>query len=130
MEVQVRYLSGARFEIKAREHLILSDQPIESGGEDEGVTPPELLLAALGSCAAYYAVQYLKKHRLSVDGFRVSVSASKAANPARLNDFLIHVESNLVMTDDQRQGIELAVEHCLIHNTLLHSPDIHIRVAS
>jgi organic hydroperoxide reductase OsmC/OhrA len=28
-----------------------SDQPVENGGHDEGMTPPELLLASLGSCA-------------------------------------------------------------------------------
>ena len=57
MEASVEYLGAAQFEIQARQHRIVSDQPIENGGDNEGMTPPELLLASLGSCAAYYAVE-------------------------------------------------------------------------
>lgn len=48
MEVRVEHLGGVQFEITARQHRIVSDQPAENGGFDEGMTPPELLLASLG----------------------------------------------------------------------------------
>jgi len=47
MEVTVEHLGALQFEIKARQHAIVSDQPPENGGHDEGMTPPELLLASL-----------------------------------------------------------------------------------
>jgi len=61
MEVHVEHLGAVQFEIKARQHTIACDQPEALGGFDEGMTPPELLLSALASCAAYYAVAYLKE---------------------------------------------------------------------
>lgn len=51
MEVTVEHINAVQFEIRARGHVIASDQPVENGGYDEGMTPPELLLASLGSCA-------------------------------------------------------------------------------
>ena len=42
-EVFVEHLGAVQFEIKARQHTIVSDQPRESFGHDEGMTPPELL---------------------------------------------------------------------------------------
>jgi uncharacterized OsmC-like protein len=30
---------------------------VDTGGFDEGMTPPELLLTSLGSCAGFYAAQ-------------------------------------------------------------------------
>jgi putative redox protein len=51
MDVSVEHLGDVQFEIKAGQHTIYSDQPVESGGHAEGMTPPELLLASLGSCA-------------------------------------------------------------------------------
>jgi putative redox protein len=65
MEVTVEHLGALQFEIQARQHTIVSDQPPENGGHDEGMTPPELLLASLGSCAGFYAAQYLRKHQLA-----------------------------------------------------------------
>jgi putative redox protein len=73
MEVLVEHLGAVQFEIRARSHRIVSDQPAENFGHDEGMTPPELLLASLGSCAAFYAAQYLRKHRLASEGTRVRV---------------------------------------------------------
>ena len=64
MEVTVEHLGEVQFEIRAREHVISCDQPRENGGFDEGMTPPEFLLASLGSCAAYYAVDYLKRSKV------------------------------------------------------------------
>jgi len=130
MEISVEHLGGVQFEIKARQHTIACDQPSENGGYDEGMTPPELLLASLGSCAGFYAVMYLKKHKLSTQGTRVHVSADKAKNPARMEDFRITVDVPADFTDEQKKGIEDAVHHCLIHNTLLNPPKISLEVKS
>lgn len=128
MEVTVEHLGAVQFEIKARHHSIACDQPIESGGYDEGMTPPELLLASLGSCAAFYATQYLRKHKLAQEGTKVRVAAEKLKDPARLGEFRILVESPVELDEKHRQGMEEAVHHCLIHNTLLHPPEIEVQI--
>jgi putative redox protein len=74
MEVKITHLDRVKFAIQARSHTIVCDQPAENGGEDSGMTPPELLLASLGSCAAFYAVQYLKTRNLAESGVEVSVT--------------------------------------------------------
>ena len=130
MEVSVEHLGGVQFEIKARQHTIVCDQPPENGGFDEGMTPPELLLASLGSCAGFYAAMYLKKHKLSTEGTRVHVTAEKAKAPARLEDFRITVEVPTEFSADQKRGIEEAVHQCLIHNTLLNPPQISLEIQS
>jgi len=128
MEVIVEHLGSVQFEIKARQHTIACDQPPENGGFDEGMTPPELLLAALGSCAGFYVAQYMRKHKLPGEGMLVHVSAEKLKNPARMDDFHIEVQMPLELDAEHRNGVELAVHHCLIHNTLLHPPQIAVEV--
>jgi len=128
LEVSVEHLGAVQFEIKARQQVIVSDQPLENGGFDEGMTPPELMLAALGSCAAYYAAEYLRVNHLAQLGTRVEVSAQKAKNPPRMDNFEIKIESPAALTDEQRKGVEAAVHRCLIHNTLTHPPQIAIVV--
>ena len=130
MEVLVEHLGALQFQIKTREHTIESDQPLENGGFDEGMTPPELLLASLGSCAGFYAAQYLKKHNLAQEGTTVRVTAEKAKDPSRLDNFQIELEIPCALTQVQHAGIEDAVHHCLIHNTLLHPPRITLDVKS
>ncbi|HET9408917.1 MAG TPA: OsmC family protein [Candidatus Sulfotelmatobacter sp.] len=128
MEVIVEHLGAVQFEIKARQHTIACDQPPENGGFDEGMTPPELLLASVGSCAGFYAAQYLRKCKLTVEGTRVRVTADKVKDPARVDNFRIEIETPIELSDQHRAGVEDAVHRCLIHNTLLHPPRITIEV--
>jgi len=128
MEVTVEHLGAVQFEIKARQHTISCDQPAENGGYDEGMTPPELLLASLGSCAGFYAAQYLRKYKLATEGTRVRVTADKVKDPARMDNFRIEIETPIELTEQHRAGVERAVHHCLIHNTLLQPPQIRIEV--
>jgi uncharacterized OsmC-like protein len=124
MEVFVEHLGAVQFEIKARQHTVISDQPIDSGGDDEGMTPPELLLASLGSCAAFYAVDYLRRNKIARDGVKTRVTAEKVKGPFRLDNFKIDVEVPGDMDESHLKGLEDAVHRCLIHSTLLHPPKI------
>jgi putative redox protein len=130
MEITVEHLGAVQFEIKTRGHSIVSDQPVNAGGFDEGMTPPELLLASLGSCAGYYAAEYLRKKKLATEGTRVHVSCEKLVKPmARLTDFVIEVDAPVELDAEQLKGMEAAVEQCLVHNTLLNPPKISIKTA-
>lgn len=128
MEVTVEHLGAVQFEIRARQHTIACDQPEGSGGFDEGMTPPELMLASLGSCAGYYAAQYLRKKGLATEGTRVRVMAGKVSGPARLDNFKIEVTLPVSVGAEHRKGVEESIHHCLIHNTLLHPPQITIDI--
>jgi len=130
MEVTVEHLGSVQFEIHAGNHSIISDQSVHDGGFDEGMTPPELLLASLGSCAGYYAAQYLRKNKLATEGTRARVTCDKVKYPvARMTNFVIGVDAPVELSDAQRKGVEEAVEHCLVHNTLLHRPKMELKVA-
>ena len=91
MEVTAGFLGEQIFEVRARGHRVICDQPANNGGSDTGMTPPEFLLASLATCAAYYAAQYLKVRQLPTGHLKVRVSAEKAQEPARLDKFSIEV---------------------------------------
>jgi putative redox protein len=129
MEVKITHLDRVKFAIQSRSNSIMCDQPAENGGEDSGMTPPELLLASLGSCAAFYAVQYLKTRNLAETGVEVTVTAEKLKQPARVGNFRVHIACPVSLTEEQTEGLMRSVHHCLVHNTLLTPPEIKIELA-
>jgi uncharacterized OsmC-like protein len=127
MELTVHYTGGVAFKTKVRGHEVVCDQPETNGGQDAGMSPPEFLLASLGTCAGFYAAQYLKTRNLPAEGLSVKVLAEKAADkPARLGSFRIEVTVPGLVDERHREGVMRAVKSCLIHNTLLHPPAIEI----
>lgn len=123
MELTIQHLGGVRFDVNARGHRVICDQPLSNGGQDAGMTPPEFLLAALGTCAGYYAVQYLKTRGLACEGLAVRVEAEKATQPARLGTFRMVVTAP-GLDEKHTEGVLRAVKSCLVHHTLQHPPVI------
>jgi putative redox protein len=123
MEIRVQYLENTKFAATARGHRVICDQPALNGGGDAGMTPPELLLASLGTCAGFYAAQYLKIHLLSREGLEVVVNAEKAAAPARMATFRVEVTAP-GLAPEHEAGLLRAVNACLIKHTLAQAPEI------
>jgi len=127
MEVTAQYLANSKFEVVARGHRVICDQPLDNGGLDEGMSPPEFLLASLATCGAYYAVQYLNARKLPSADLKVQVSGEKATQPARLASFLIDFMAP-GLEERHQAGLFRAVKACLIHNTLLGTPSIEVAI--
>lgn len=123
MEVTIHHLGNVQFEATTRGHRVLCDQPPANGGADSGMTPPEFLLVSLGTCAAYYAAEYLKARSIPTTGLEIKVSAEKAMQPARLDAFRIEVAMP-GLDPRHEQGLSRAVHACLVHNTLTGAPTI------
>ena len=123
MEIRIQHLGDVKFAATARGHRVVSDQPAANGGSDSGMTPPEFLLASLGTCAGFYAAQYLKNHKLSQAGLEVVVNAEKAPAPARLGKFQVNVFAP-GLAPEHEAGMMRAVNACLIKNTLAMPPVI------
>jgi putative redox protein len=129
VNVTVRYEDKVRFRAESRGHVVVCDQPESNKGENGGMTPPEFLLVSLGTCAGYYAVEYLKARNLPVEGLEVRVHAAKASGPARIGEFRIAVRTG-ELEERHREGVMRAVKACLVHNTLLHPPKVEVELES
>jgi len=117
MEIRIKSLNRTKFAAAVRGHELISDQPQAMGGSDNGPTPPEFLLISLGTCAGYYASQYLNNHGISAKDLEISVSAEKLTAPARLGNFHVDVHAPGVPAGHEA-GLLRAVNACLIKNTL------------
>ncbi|GGS28315.1 MULTISPECIES: OsmC family protein [Actinokineospora] len=122
--ISVTHLHGNRFLATTRNHPVLVDQP----GDDIAPTPVELCVMALASCAAHYAVGYLRAEGLCDRGVTVECRWSMRPNPARVGRVEIAVRTPQPLTDKHRCGLLAAVDHCTVHNTLRLPPDIDVRV--
>lgn len=126
--ISVTHLAGEKFQIETRDHVVLVDQPSE-GGDEVGPTPVELLVMALTACAAHYAVGHLRARGLPAQGLTVTGRWSMRAAPARVGRVALTVTTPARLTDDQRQGLLEAVDHCTVHNTLRNPPLVEVAVA-
>lgn len=127
VKVELRRSSGDYgFEIKdSLNHLLQTDSGNETGGNDNGFRPMQLLLAALASCSAIDIVSILKKQRQDLSDIRMLIEAEREKDlvPALWKKVVMHVtlEGNLD-EDKAERAVELSItKYCSVAETLRRS---------
>lgn len=106
----------------ANGHLVKIDTSPETGGQNYGVRPMQLLLMGLGGCSGIDILSILKKQRQDVKGFKMSIEGEREANiePSLWQDINIvfEIEGN-VDQDKAEKAVALSMEkYCSVAATL------------
>jgi putative redox protein len=94
-------------------HTVAMDGPPDSGGENLGSRPMELMLVGLGGCTAFDVVDILRKGRQAVDDVEVAIKAQRAdAIPAVFEAIEVHfvIVGTGINSDKVARAIELTAE--------------------
>src|SRR5215218_2589221 len=78
MRATAQQLENFRHDVKVRRHTLTADEPKESGGEDGGPSPQELLAASLASCTAVTMEMYARRKGWNVSGLSVDCDYTPA----------------------------------------------------
>ncbi|TMM28679.1 OsmC family protein [Polaribacter aestuariivivens] len=73
-------------EAKMRNHFAVIDEPVNFGGDDNGPTPVEYLLTAIGGCVAITLRMYAERKGWDVGEITVNVSQVKNENGSYLKE--------------------------------------------
>ena len=126
--------AGFAQQIQAGAHQLSADEPIESGGTDTGLSPYDLLLAALGSCTSMTIAFYARRKNWPLQEVVVSLWHSKihAADCADCETRegkidRIEREIRLIgsLASEQRSKLLEIADRCPVHRTL--TSEINIR---
>ena len=81
IDVKMRRAGGSRFEGEGVfGHTIITDGATQSGGEEAGFKPTELLLFGIASCTGVDVVRILEKQRQKLTSLEIEVKAHQNDN--------------------------------------------------
>ena len=124
VKVELERVNGAfGFEAKdANGHMVKIDTSLETGGENYGVRPMQLLLMGLGGCSGIDILSILKKQRQHVTDFRMRIEGER--EPGRDPSLWKNVDLVFELKGDiDREKAEKAValsleKYCSVSETL------------
>jgi putative redox protein len=102
-------------EITARTHQILSAVSQESGGEDEGPNPHELLEAALAACTIITVQMYALRKGIKLETVDAAVDVLSEGAESRIG-IELHLQGEF--TEEQKARIFEIAGHCPVHKLL------------
>lgn len=119
-------------------HHLLADEPREAGGDDAGLGPYDLLLAALGTCTSMTMRLYADRKALPLRDVTVTLTHDKihaedCANCETKNGMLDRIQRVISMDGDlnadQRAKLLEIADKCPVHRTLNSEINIVTRAA-
>jgi uncharacterized OsmC-like protein len=102
---------------------------IDSEGEN-GITPPDTLLAALGSCIGVYIRKYVENTNLDIKDFEIVLTAELSAEkPIGFRMITAVIDFKGVKLGEMRTNSLIAfIKNCPVHNTLKMNPGIEAKI--
>lgn len=73
--VETTWKGNMQFDAMVSGHHVIMDAMPDAGGEDQGVRPKPLMLAALGGCTGMDVISILKKMKVEPTAFNIKVEA-------------------------------------------------------
>jgi putative redox protein len=115
--------------IDTNKQHIFADEPKHLGGTDEGLTPYQLLCAALGACTNMTIRMYAKHKGIELESVSVDVSHNKIhlddcasceaeSGNQKVDQFVRKITLKGELTDKERAGLLKIADKCPVHRTL------------
>ena len=124
IHVEVNRVNGDfGFEAKdAAGHIARMDTSPETGGENFGIRPMQMLLMGLGGCSGIDILSILKKQRQPVEGFRMLIEGERepVKEPSLWQDIhLVFELKGAIDPDKAQKACELSMDkYCSVAATL------------
>jgi putative redox protein len=103
-------------------HKAHMDTSLETGGQDYGIRPMQMLLMGLGGCSGIDIVSILKKQRQTVDDFRMIIDGDREKGKDPTLWEKVHIIFELkgnIDPDKAKKACELSMEkYCSVAATL------------
>lgn len=130
MKLSVSFHGGTRYDIVSGTHRIVTDQPVEDGGQDAGVSPVELFVGSVASCVAYFVGRFCTRHGIPQQGLIVEADWAMAENPHRVGRLDLAIHLPVPLAPDMKERLLKVAYGCTVHHSLLIPPKIEIKLGS
>ena len=109
--------NGFSHRLDIRNHQLISDEPVEEGGDDDGPSPQELLAASLASCTAVTVEMYAKRKGWDLGPVEVVCDYAPAERGCPTK-FKLEIRLPSGCSADQIEKLRIIAAKCPVHRTL------------
>ncbi len=114
MKTKIEWKNNVNFKVNTESgHKISLDGPIESGGNNNGARPTELLISGIGGCTAFDIMSIAKQKGIQVKSFELDVDARRTNTKPSLIDkihLVYKIEADEKYKNDFEKIIKLSLK--------------------
>ena len=107
-------------------HIIRTDQPLDSGGENSAPSPYELFLASIGTCAGIYVKSFCDNRQLSTDGIKIIQSYEWNKETGLPSKISLDIKLPEGFPEKYKASLIHVADLCKVKKTMANPPEFEI----
>jgi ribosomal protein S12 methylthiotransferase accessory factor len=124
--IDIKFPGGKRVDAQVGSLVVHTDQPVAAGGEGTAVSPFDLFLASLATCAGYYVLAFCQARSIPLDG--VTLRQTVDVDPTSKLPSRIRIELGLPagFPEKYRDAVVNAAASCKVKKTVAVAPSVDV----
>ncbi len=103
-------------------HIIKTDQPVNSGGQNSAPSPFELFLASIGTCAGIYVKSFCDNRKIPTDNIKIIQNAEYDEETGLPVNIKLDIKLPSDFPDKYKAALISVAELCKVKKTMANPP--------
>lgn len=103
-------------------HIIKTDQPVQSGGQNSAPSPFELFLASIGTCAGIYVKSFCDNRNISTENIKIIQTAKFDEETGLPTNIKLDIKLPADFPEKYKEAVISVAELCKVKKTVANPP--------
>jgi ribosomal protein S12 methylthiotransferase accessory factor len=103
-------------------HIIKTDQPVHSGGQDSAPSPYELFLASIGTCAGIYVKSFCDNRKIPTEKITIIQTAEFDKETGLPTNIKLDIKLPADFPEKYKEAVISVAELCKVKKTMIAPP--------
>lgn len=126
MNMEITLGEGRKVSAEYNGHTIMTDQPVQFGGEDSAPAPFDLFLASLGTCAGFYVKIFCLKRNIPTENIKVIQTMEVDENTGMIGKIKIDIKLPADFPEKYRDAVVNSANLCAVKKHIQHPPEFEV----
>ncbi|MFW5699642.1 MAG: OsmC family protein [Bacteroidota bacterium] len=105
---------------------MITDQPEKSGGDNTALSPFDLFMVSIGTCAGWYVKSFCQQRDLPEEGIRLTQKTFYNPDKKLIDKIVVEIHLPDDFPDKYRDALVKAASSCTVKKHMLDAPEFSI----
>lgn len=126
MDMKITFPGNRKVAAEFDGKVVMTDQPVEAGGDGSAPAPFDLFLASLGTCAGIFVLSFCKKRDIPTEGLEIVQSAEWDEAAHRVSKVSLRIKLPKGFPEKYRESVISTANLCTVKKHLAAPPAFEI----
>jgi len=124
--MEIKFEGGKVVTAYSHGHVIKTDQPVHSGGQDSAPSPYELFLASIGTCAGIYVKSFCDNRKIPTENISILQTADFDEESGLPTNIRLDIKLPADFPEKYKEAVISVAELCKVKKTMADPPTFEV----